>query len=69
MKTKKIDKKLILNKNTISNLGNEEMNRLKGGETLRTECFTACATGCYACSEITFCSHCMTDEYTICVAC
>ena len=32
MKTKKFSKKLELNKNTIANLGNNEMDIIKGGE-------------------------------------
>jgi hypothetical protein len=33
MKTKSFSKKLILNKETVSNLGNEKMSGVKGGET------------------------------------
>ncbi len=32
MKTKKIDKKLVLSKQTIANLGNGKMNEIKGGK-------------------------------------
>lgn len=36
---KKIIKKLVLNKETVSNLNNEEMNDLKGGDcTIYTDC-------------------------------
>lgn len=33
MKTKKFSKKLVLSKQTIVNLGNDEMSNLKGGKT------------------------------------
>ncbi|HLP47939.1 MAG TPA: class I lanthipeptide [Candidatus Kapabacteria bacterium] len=70
MKTKKINKKLILNKETISNLKNDEMNRLKGGETIEfTICRTKCVTGCKACTEISGCIQCVTDEYYTCMFC
>ncbi len=47
MKTKKIDKKLSLNKKTISNLGNNEMNSVHGGGTLDTLCcFPSCVSVC-----------------------
>jgi len=51
MKAKKINKKLVLNKNTISNLDNHGMNMVYGGvETfVKTVCFTECVTDCFQC--------------------
>lgn len=48
MKTKKFSKKLVLSKQTIVNLGNDEMNKLKGGKTVET----CDLTGVY-------CAHCI----------
>lgn len=68
MRTTKISRKLILNKQTISNLKDDEMGKLNGGVvTGRTECRTACATYCVACSEISWCAQCMTDEVSACI--
>jgi natural product precursor len=52
MKTKKFNKKLALNKNTIANLGNQEMISVKGGE------FTD--DTCGSCYPQTFCMGCPT---------
>lgn len=58
MKTKKINKKLVLSKQTIVNLRNGEMNELKGGsETscfIQTCCGTTCDTGdpCIQCMSV-----------------
>ena len=52
MKTKKFDKKLALNKNTIVNLGNQEMISAKGG--IFTE------GTCDSCYPETFCLGCPT---------
>lgn len=51
MKPKKINKKLVLKKNTISNLDNNGMNSVYGGvETfVKTVCFTECVTDCFQC--------------------
>ena len=48
MKTKNLRNKLQLNKTTISNLHNLEMNRLKGGIIYPTErtCFDTCLLTC-----------------------
>jgi hypothetical protein len=43
MKTKKLSKKLVLNKKTIANLCNEELSFLKGGRTTAT-CPLECQT-------------------------
>ena len=57
MKTKKFEKKLVLNKKTIAHLGNGELNVAKGGALVTKEgpscapcpatnptCFTVCPT-------------------------
>lgn len=56
MKTKSFHKKLSLNKNTVVNLDNNDMDKLKGGETTLT--CGACGTlvSCYP----THCKTCMT---------
>ena len=38
MKSKKFNKKLFLNKETISNINNDEMNVLRGGELTDIPC-------------------------------
>lgn len=50
MKSKKISKKLIFKKATISNIENSEMKVVKGGETYYevSDCASHCAT-CYYC--------------------
>ncbi|HLP59476.1 MAG TPA: class I lanthipeptide [Candidatus Deferrimicrobium sp.] len=58
MKAKKLEKKLILNKQTISNLKDGEMNKLKGGVTLRTDCKTVCISDCFTCF-VTICIDCI----------
>jgi len=48
MKTKKLEKKLVLNRKTITNLDNTQLSGVQGGFTTycvtvgRTECFTNC---------------------------
>jgi len=43
MKNKKLQKKLVLNKKTVSNLGDREMDKVKGGKTeLVCECTIPC---------------------------
>ncbi len=44
MKTKRFEKKLVLNKNTIAHLNLDEMNVVQGGLTLT--CATLCAITC-----------------------
>lgn len=53
----KMTKKLILNKQTISDLKDDEMNKLKGGATLRTDCKTICMSDCLTCF-VTLCIEC-----------
>jgi natural product precursor len=70
MRTKKITRKLSLNKETISNLKDEEMTRLNGGATVAlTVCRTVCITNCRPCTVISWCYQCMTDEASACYAC
>ena len=47
MKTKKLEKKLVLNKKTIADLINNEMKKVHGGvsvDTCWTDCRSRCAT-------------------------
>jgi len=44
MKNKTFTKKLVLNKNTIANLGNKEMREILGGELTVDQ--TICVTNC-----------------------
>jgi len=52
MKSKKINKKLSLNKKTISNLEIDEMKVLHGGDDTVTlvTCMTNCRTVCKTCN-------------------
>jgi len=52
MKTKKIGKKLALNKKTMANLNNNEMDVVHGGCVDGT---TSCPTSPYKCESIEFC--------------
>jgi hypothetical protein len=61
MKTKKMSKKLSLNKLTITNIGNEEMQAVEGGDSW-TCSFT------YSCSCDTFCFCSNTCETCVCVS-
>ncbi len=59
MKTKKLEKKLLLSKETISNLNAGEMNRVLGGETLdELTCISKCATDCLCPTYVTRCTEC-----------
>jgi len=70
MRTKKITRKLTLNKQTISNLKDDEMTKLKGGATVAlTECRTVCITNCRPCTIVSWCYQCITDEYASCLFC
>ena len=58
MKSKVFSKKLSLNKKTVANLNNKEMQDIYGGETVEpTVCKTRCITDCVACT-MTRCSVC-----------
>lgn len=52
MRTKKFEKKFALNKKTIANLGNEQMNHVKGGCASRPG-ETSCHT--YWCNSLIIC--------------
>lgn len=67
MRTTKINRKLILNKQTISNLKDDEMSNLNGGATGLTVCKSVCVTNCRTCSYISFCIQCATDEVSACI--
>jgi hypothetical protein len=60
MKTKKLERKLSLSKETISNLGDDMMNAIHGGATIeKTVCITQCITNCAVCpTNRTICSVC-----------
>lgn len=65
MKTKKIIKKLTLNKKTVVNLDGSNMSGVKGGATWfncptgRTYCRTECVTACPLCPSMnTGCPDC-----------
>ena len=67
MKAKKLDKRLMLNKTTISNLNDAEMNKAQGGLTAvpfcpvtRCSCYIdcECSGSCTAASIETVCSLC-----------
>lgn len=53
MKTKKIKKRLKLNKSTISTLGNSDMKRIQGGETPPYLCLSEGLEICYTDNDIT----------------
>ena len=55
MKTKKLSKKLVLNKKTISNLNGDQLNQVKGGEPW-TEgyCTEICNTADTLCECVTW---------------
>ena len=63
MKTKKFNKKLSLNKTTVANLSNYELNHVRGGVfTFETVCPT-CDTEGIACRPTTRCTGgCTTDD-------
>jgi hypothetical protein len=63
MKTKKLSKKLTLNKSTITNINTPEMAQVKGGGTFWD-------TACISCSFYTYCSECYCpSNHTFCTAC
>jgi hypothetical protein len=69
MKTKKISKKLILNKQTITHLRNGEMTKVAGGATILCPTYGG-DTLCYICSTNypTICnSLCPTDCVSLCL--
>jgi natural product precursor len=60
MKTKKFNKKLALNKQTISNINNDEMNVLRGGDSIDTLCPVKTCPPTRTCQ--TWCTICITNE-------
>jgi bacteriocin-like protein len=57
MKTKTFNKKLSLNKKTVANLNDKEMQGIYGGETVeKTVCITRCVSDCLC--TMTRCSIC-----------
>ena len=64
MKTKRFDKKLVLNKKTIAHLVNGEMKAVEGGVLITYTCpdtCRTCPTDCKTCGAMT--------GYPICYAC
>jgi len=58
MKTKTFSKKLSLNKKTVADLNNKDMQSVHGGATAeKTVCITRCVTDCALCT-MTRCSVC-----------
>jgi len=60
MKTKKVNKKLSLNKKTIANLGNNEMNGVHGGGTLNSLCCIPSGFSICKCPTGETCLDCLT---------
>jgi hypothetical protein len=67
MKTKKFEKKLALNKQTVSNLNKSQMNGINGaGPTTNITCeFCDTVVSC----EETLCPICVSNPDTLCTAC
>lgn len=66
MKNKKLSKKLILNKATISDLNVGEMAKVNGGNKTGYSCPRTCDTGLLTC-EVTVCGlECPTNVFTEC---
>ncbi|HLP47142.1 MAG TPA: class I lanthipeptide [Candidatus Kapabacteria bacterium] len=61
MKQKKITRKISIRKETISNLNNDQMNSLHGGEKLTGLCTTPSPWGqtCDDCPTMTYCTVCI----------
>jgi hypothetical protein len=51
MKPKKVNKRLFLNKRTVANLGNSEMNDVRGGDITET-CPRQCSVPVEACATL-----------------
>lgn len=65
MKTKKITKKLVLNKTTVSNLNKLEQSNVRGGDGISTcETCDTCETYCGTCQ--TECLPCQTFPIRTC---
>lgn len=69
MKTKKFNKKLSLNKKTIANLVNKELNDVRGGISEGTDC-GFCNTEGIACRPTTQCTGgCVETDFTCPASC
>jgi hypothetical protein len=71
MKTKKFRAKMALNKTTVANLDNHEMNAAEGGVISKFQC-SVYITNCW--TECTYCNSCNTEcqtcyTYTCCTEC
>jgi len=67
MKTKKIDKKLSLNKKTVADLNGKEMNDAFGGISGPRACFTIVIITCGPNSCGPGNSNCLSDEGLACI--
>jgi hypothetical protein len=69
MKNKKFNKRLGLNKATVANLSNYELNYVRGGVFTNETVCRACNTEGIACRPTTPCtgSPCVDTDYSICV--
>ncbi len=62
MKSKKFNKKLSLNKNTVSNLNGFSMSKVKGGDVAPPTQVTHCEVSCFSkCLETCFDFTCAVD--------
>ena len=66
MKTKKLSKKLVLNKKTVASLNNAEIKDIKGGETGLYTCQATCNTACPTCNTECSCVTCFPCSYIVC---
>jgi putative component of toxin-antitoxin plasmid stabilization module len=66
MKSKKFNKRITLHKQTVANLNNDNMSKVKGGLlTIRITCGEDCNTY-FTCEDATVCGACWTLNPTIC---
>jgi hypothetical protein len=66
MKPKQLSRKLSLNKTTIYNLNDEQMNQVEGGASLLCSAATNCLTICGSCSICDTCVSVHTGCYPKC---
>jgi hypothetical protein len=67
MRTKILQKKLVLNKKTIAHLDNDDLGKVKGGiytVTCRPGCVTGIPSQCAPCPVVTYVTCTCTDCYT-----
>lgn len=62
MKTKKLVRKLNINKSTITNIDTQEQQHVKGGGTNLTDCYPQCTYAATECNQGT-CYPCKTIHY------